>query len=142
MNGAARTELIGKLEHLKEHGDRMSMLVITVRSTSNGLLAGITAEGLSLDYPKAGWLDFVRSNRFTSFCKSQGFAMQRVMWGKERVIRANIGSDLSRAADAIDACFNAVYNETGPFSLEFRGFGWQPSNNSFESDAAKPRTSS
>jgi len=113
MNSAARSELIKQLEHLKENGDRMSMLVMTVRNTSNGLLAGITDEGLSLDYPKAGWLDFARSNRFKSFCKSHGFAIKRIKWGKERVIRANIGTDIGRAADAIDACFNALREENG-----------------------------
>lgn len=141
MNSTARSELIAQLDHLLNHGDSMSMLVITVRNTSNGILAGLRNDSISLDYPKAGWLDIVRTRRFKTFCKSRGFEMQRARWGKERVIRANIGSDSGRAADTVDACFNVVYDESGPFALELRGFGWQPSNR-FESDAAKPRTSS
>jgi hypothetical protein len=137
MNNAARIDLIGQIEHLREHGDRMSMLVVTVRNTSNGLLVGIRNGQISLDYPKAGWLDVARARKFRSFCKASGFATRRETWGKERVLRANIGVDASRAADTIDACFSAVYGESGPFGLDLRGFGWQPSNNSLESDACK-----
>jgi hypothetical protein len=40
MNSAARSELIAKLDQLLEHGDSMSMLIMTVRNTSKGLIAG------------------------------------------------------------------------------------------------------
>ncbi|NVJ61913.1 MAG: hypothetical protein HWE27_16095 [Gammaproteobacteria bacterium] len=120
----------------------MSMLVITVRNTSNGILIGLSDGEISLDYRKAGWLDIVRTRKFKSFCKDGGYQTQRVLWGKERIIRAKIGTESSQAADAIDACFASVFGETGSFSLELRGFGWRPSNNSFESDSAKPHTSS
>ena len=137
MNESARSELIGELEHLQQHGSRMSMLIMTVRNTSSGLLAGIVGDAFSLDYPIAGWLDFIRTRRFRSFCKQRGFATRRERWGSERVIRAAIGSSAADAAEAIDACFTAVYGERGSFGLELRGFGWQPSNNSLEGDARK-----
>jgi hypothetical protein len=126
MNSTARSELIAQLDHLLEKGDSMSMLVITVRNTSNGILAGLRSGLISLDYPKAGWLDIVRTCRFKAFCKSRGFEMQCTRWGREQVIRANIGSDSRQAADIIDACFGVVHGECGQFGLELRGFGWQP----------------
>ena len=141
MNSSARSDLVRELEHLRQHGTSMSMLVITVRNTSNGLLAGICGNMLSLDYPVAGWLDFVRTRNFKSFCNQRGFVTRKERWGKERVIRATIGSNVEQVADAIDACFEAVYGESGAFGLELRGFGWQPSNNGLGSDTAKPRAS-
>lgn len=128
MNSSARSDLIRELEHLLEHGTSMSMLVMTVRNTSNGLIAGLDGEALSLDYVIAGWLDFPRTRRFKSFCSQRGLLTQRVRWGKERVVRAAIGKNVEQAADAIDACFSAVFDESGPFGLDLRGFGWQPSN--------------
>jgi hypothetical protein len=127
MNLSARSELIGELEHMQRHGNTLSMLVMTVRNTSNGLIAGITAGVFSLDYPRAGWLDFARARRFVSFCKQRGFLTRQEKWGSERVIRAAIGTNAVDAAEAIDACFCAVYNESGAFGLELRGFGWQSS---------------
>lgn len=128
MNESARSELIGELEHMQQHGSSISMLVMTVRNTSNGLLAGVVGNVFSLDYPIAGWLDFARTRRFRSFCKQGGFAIRRERWGRERVIRAGVGSSATRAAEAIDACFTAVYGEQGSFGLELRGFGWRSSN--------------
>jgi hypothetical protein len=127
VNSTARSDLVRELEHLRQHGTSMSMLVMTVRNTSHGLLAGIDGDVLSLDYPIAGWLDFRRTRNFRSFCSQRGFRARKVRWGKERVIRAAIGSNVAQAADAIDACFLAVYGESGTFGLELRGFGWQPS---------------
>jgi len=141
MNSSARSDLVRELGHLRHHGNSMSMLVMTVRNTSSGLLAGINGDVFSLDYPIAGWLDFVRTRDFKLFCSQRGFLTRKVRWGKERVIRAAIGSNVAQAADVIDACFLAVYGESGAFGLELRGFGWQPSNNSLESDTAKPRAS-
>jgi hypothetical protein len=137
MNESARSDLIGELEHMQQHGSRLSMLVMTVRNTSNGLLAGIVGDTFSLDYPIAGWLDILRTRRFRSFCKQRGFDTRRERWGSERVIRAGIGSSVADAAEAIDACFAAVYGENGSFGLELRGFGWQPSNNRLEGAACK-----
>jgi hypothetical protein len=133
VNFIARNELVRELELLKQHGTSMSMLVITVRNTSNGLLAGNNRGEFSLDYPVAGWLDFMRIRSFRSFCSQRGFRAQKVRWGNEYVIRATIGISAEQAADVIDACFSAVYGESGAFGLELRGFGWQASNNGLES---------
>lgn len=127
MNPIARSELIGAPEHMQRHGNTLSMLVMTVRNTSNGLIAGISEVVFSLDYPRAGWLDFARTRKFASFCKQRGFLTRKEKWGRERVIRAAIGANAVDAAESIDACFAAVYDERGPFGLELRGFGWQPS---------------
>lgn len=127
MNPSARSELIGELEHMQRHGNTMSMLIMTVRNTSNGLIAGIAEGVFSLDYPRAGWLDFTRASKFASFCKQRGFLTRKERWGSERVIRAAIGASAGDAAEVIEACFAAVYGERGAFGLELRGFGWQPS---------------
>jgi hypothetical protein len=126
MNNAARSDLLLALEHMQQHGDHMSMLVITVRGTSDGLLAGIKEKGFSLDYPRVGWLDFVRAHRFASFCRRRGLSLRTERWGKERVSRAAIGSITVDAVQTIDECLTAVYHHSGPFGLELRGFGWQP----------------
>jgi hypothetical protein len=127
VNGTAHTDLLRELKHMQQHGGQMLMLVMIVRGTSHGLLAGIKGEVFSLDYPRAGWLDFVRARRFASFCKAKGFPLQNQTWGKERVSRAAIGSVVANAIQTIDECFSAVYNQSGQFDLDLRGFGWQPS---------------
>ncbi|GFE79979.1 hypothetical protein GCM10011487_19790 [Steroidobacter agaridevorans] len=124
MHEVSRRELIGELAYMQQHGTSLSMLIITVRNTSNGLLAGIVGGVFSLDYPIAGWLDFRRTQRFNAFCKRQGFSTCRQKWGSERVIRAEIGMNPASAADAIDACFSAVFMESGSFGLVLRQFGW------------------
>jgi hypothetical protein len=112
---------------MQQHGGQMLMLVMTVRGTSDGLLAGIKGKVFSLDYPHAGWLDFLRAHGFASFCKSKGFQLRNETWGKERVSRAAIGSVVADAIQTIDECFSAVYDQSGPFGLDLRGIGWQPS---------------
>ena len=106
----------------------MSMVVMTVRGTHDGLLAGINNKGFSLDYPHGGWLDFVRIHRFTTFCRTSGLSLRTERWGKERVSRAAIGSIAVDALEIIDRCFAAIYYHSGPFDLDLRGFGWQPSS--------------
>jgi hypothetical protein len=106
----------------------MLMLVMTVSGTSDGLLAGIKGKIFSLDYPHAGWTDIVRVQRFASFCKAKGLLLHKERWGKERVSRTPIGSIAATAVRTIDECFSAVYNRSGNFDLELRGFGWQPSS--------------
>ena len=137
MNNVALKELINELEHLLENGNDMSMLVMTVRNTSNGLLAGVCDSEICLDYPKSGWLDFLRTNRFLAFCKRNNFTVNKVKWGSERVFRAAIGSNSAIAADVIDSCFNAVYGEAGSFGLKLSGIGWEPSNKSFKSGSSQ-----
>jgi hypothetical protein len=125
MNLEARAELLRALDYLQQHGSPSSMLVMTVRTTSNGLLAGIEDGEFRLDYARAGWLDVIRTHRFASFCRTKGITVCRVRWGKERISRAAIGRVPSAAADVIDGCFAAVYGETGPFGLELRTFDWR-----------------
>jgi len=126
MNTEARTYLLRALEHMQQHGDPMSMLVMTVRGTSDGLMAGIKAREFSLDYPHSGWLDFVRVQRFATFGRTRGLSLRTEKWGKERVSRAAIGSIAVDAVEIIDRCFAAVYHHSGFFDLDLRGFGWQP----------------
>jgi hypothetical protein len=129
MNDTARADLLRELHHMQHHGGRMLMLVMTVRGTSDGLLVGINGKVFSLDYPHAGWLDFVRVHRFASFCRAKGLPLRKETWGKERVSRAAIGSVAADAVQTIDECFSAVYDQSGQFGLELRGIGWQPSPN-------------
>lgn len=140
MNNVALTELVKELEHLLLNGTDMSMLVMTVKNSSNGLLAGKCGSELCLDYPKSGWLDIFRSNRFLSFCKRNNFAVNRVKWGSEHVIRAGIGSNPANAANTIDSCFTAVYGESGPFGLKISGIGWEPSNKALNSQPSAAGT--
>ena len=128
MNSAARTDLLRELEHMQQHGDHMSMLVITVRGTCDGLMAGIKDKEFNLDYPHAGWLDFVRVHRFATLCKTRRLSLRTERWGKERVSRAVIGSIAADVVEIIDRCFMAVYHHSGLFDLDLRGFGWQPSS--------------
>jgi hypothetical protein len=137
MNHSARTDLIRELEYLQQHGTAMSMLFVTARSTSCGLVAGINDTTFTLDYVLSGWLDLLGPRRFKSVCEGRGLPTERQRWGKERVVRASIGSDPTKAADIIDACFGAVFGISGSFGLLLSGFGRRPSNNSLESDATK-----
>jgi hypothetical protein len=127
MNAAARADLLRALEHMQQHSLPLSMLVITIRTTSKGLLAGMEGSNFSLDYPHAGWVDVVRTHRFASFCRTKGFPLQKKKWGNERVSSASIGRLALDAVETIDECFTAVYHETGPFGLELRELSWRPS---------------
>jgi hypothetical protein len=137
MNSSARTDLVRELEYLQQHGTTMSMLFVTARGTSCGVVAGINDGAFTLDYVKAGWLEFLGPRRFKSFCKAQGLSTERQRWGKERVVRARIGSDVAKATDIIDGCFGAVFGISGPFGLLLNGYGWRPSNNRLEGDACE-----
>jgi hypothetical protein len=137
VNPTARTDLIRELEYLQQHGTSLSMLFVTARDTSCGLVAGIDDGIFTLDYVRADWLDFLGPMRFKSFCKSRGFPTERQRWGKERVVRSRITGNPVAATDIIDACFGAVFDISGPFGLLLNGYGWRPSNNSLEGDASK-----
>lgn len=127
MNLSARTELIRELEYLQAQGTSMSMLFVTARDTSCGLVAGIDATAFTLDYVRAGWLDFSGPRRFKLFCMNRGLPAERQRWGKERVVRSRIGCDPVAATDIIDACFGAVFGISGPFGLLLNGYGWRRS---------------
>lgn len=98
-----------ELEYLQQHGTSMSMLFVTARNTSCGMVAGIDEGTFTLDYVKARWIDFLGPKRFRAFCEARALQTENHRWGKERVVRALIGTDVSKAADTIDGCFDAVY---------------------------------
>jgi hypothetical protein len=126
MHPTSREVLAGHLRDLQDHGTTMNILFMTVRTTSDGLLAGIADSIFKLDYPRAGLLDFRRTNRFVSFCKARGLPLSKQRWGKERIYRASIGTDIDQALELIDECFDWVYDHKGPFAADFRPFGWSP----------------
>lgn len=76
----------------------------------------------------AGRLDFVRAHRFATFGRAIRLSLRTEKWGKERVSRSAIGSIAVDAVELIDRCFAAVYRHSGPFDLDLRSFGWQPSS--------------
>ena len=82
MNHSARTELIRELEYLQQHGTTMSMLLVTARSTSFGVVAGINDATFTLDYVQSGWLDLLGPRRFKSFCEGRGLPTERQRWVK------------------------------------------------------------
>jgi hypothetical protein len=130
MNNSARDELIRELEYLQQHGTALSMLFVTARETSCGVVAGIDEGTFTLDYVQAGWLDLFGPMRFKAFCKAQRLATEKRRWGKERGVRARIGSDTTRATEVIDGCFAAVFGISGQFGLLLNGYGWRASENS------------
>ena len=99
---------------------------MTVATTSDGMVAGVVDGKLSLDYVRAGWLDFFRSKSFLNFCAKNRLTVDKVDWGRERVYRASLGKDIQGAADMVDRCFAEVFGHGGPFRIEFRPFGWTP----------------
>jgi hypothetical protein len=137
VNPTARADLIRELEYLQQHGTSMSMLFVTARGTSCGLVAGIDEGTFTLDYVRADWLDFFGPMRFKAFCRSRGLPTERQRWGKERVVRSRIDGNPGVATDVIDAAFKAVFGISGPFGILLNGYGWRPSNNSLEGDASK-----
>lgn len=111
---------------MQEHGNTMSMLFMTVKTTTDGMLAGVVDRELKLDYPRAGFWDFARSSRFLAFCHRTNLLVTKECWGKERVYRASIGSDIPKAIEIIPECFEEVYGHSGSFALKLQGYGWQP----------------
>jgi hypothetical protein len=135
MNNSAREELIRELQYLQQHGTKLSMLFVTARGTSCGLVVGIYDGAFTLSYVRAGWLDFLGPKSFRSFCESRGLRAERERWGKERVMHTQTGADVSKAIDTIDGCFGAVYGISGEFGLLLNGYGWRAPG-SAESDAS------
>ncbi len=133
MHSASKAELVAHLNRLREHGDTMSMLFMTVRTTSDGMVAGvIPGVSLVLDFahgPRRGLID---SFRFSRFCRNLRLRSSWETWGKEKVSRAFLGMDAELGAASIDDCFAAMFGHRGAFAIDFRPFGWQPSNNKLQ----------
>ena len=125
MHAASRTELIDFLGALRDRSDRMSMLFMTVRTTNHGMIAGVVPNSLALDYVHGPSRSMIESIRFGLFCRSRKLRSTWETWGKEKVSRGFLGTDLERAADTIDACFNRMFGHSGPYAIDFRPFGWR-----------------
>ena len=128
MHPSSKVQLSEQLKHMQELGTTMSMLFMTVRTTRDGMLAGVVERELKLDYPRAGFMDFARAGRFLTFCKRNNLNVTKERWGRERVFRASIGFGISKAVELISQCFHEVYGHSGPFALDLQGYGWQPLN--------------
>jgi hypothetical protein len=125
MNNSTREKLIRELQYLQQYGTRLSVLFVTARGTSCGLVVGVDDGAFTVSYVKAGWLDFLGPKNFRSFCDARGLRAERERWGKERAIQTRIGADVSKAIDTIDGCFDAVYGISGEFGLLLNGYGWR-----------------
>jgi hypothetical protein len=102
------------------------MLYITVRTTSDGLIAGVgDGRQIVMQYPRAGIFDFVRTRLFARFCSAKGLECIQLKWGRERILSAPLGSDPASAADVIDECIGAVFAHDGPFAVDLNGFDWK-----------------
>ncbi len=133
MHPSSRDELVENLTHLREHGNNVTLLFVTVQTTSDGLIAGVDEKGsLQLHYPQGGLFDFRRVRSFLSFCRSSGLSWRKQRWGKERMYSTDLGYDPDRGAELFDCCFATVYGHSGSYAVKFMGIGWQPSNNSFK----------
>ena len=125
MHEESRATLIRDLVGLLAVGrDKMDMLVITPRRTSDGLIVMVEAAKLRLVYPQAGWQDIPRVSRFWLCGLRNKLSPRLERWGRELVHRVTLGSDPSRATQWIDQFFAAVYNTSGPFALDFTRQGW------------------
>ena len=132
MHATSRAELVEYLGALRDRGDVMSMLFMTVRASNHGMIAGVAAGGLALDYLHGPSRSLIESIRFGIFCRSRKLRSVWETWGEEKVSRGFLGTNVESAADTIDACFGRMFGHRGPFAVDFRPFGWQPSNTSLE----------
>ena len=110
----------------------MSMLFMTVRTTSCAMIAGVVPDSVVLDFAHGTWRGFFEPRRFRVFCRVHQLKLSKETWGREKVSRALLGSDPTRAAGIIDACFGHMFNQRGQYAVDYRYVGWQPSNNSLE----------
>ncbi|SRR6266550_90810 len=128
MHEMSRETLIQDLVGLLNVGrDRLDMLVIRPRLTSNGLIVMVDGAKLLLIYPQAGWQDIRRVWRFWLCGLRNRLSPRFERWGRQLVHRVTLGSDPARAATWIDGFFDAVYSTSGPFALDFTRQGWAPS---------------
>jgi len=139
MHPISFDELVEKLTQMREFGNSTMMLFVTVRTTSDGLLAGLNeGRALELQYPRAGIFDFVRVLRFVRFCRRKGLSWQKYRWGRERVYAADVGYDPARAANLFDSCFGSIFGHYGPFAVRLHGIGLLVPGSSFRRAALPP----
>ena len=96
------------------------------------MIAGVVSESLVLDFAHGTWRGFFEPRRFRAYCRAHQLKLSKETWGREKVSRAYLGRDPTRAANLIDACFGHMFKKRGPFSVDYRYVGWQPSNTSLE----------
>jgi hypothetical protein len=120
------------LQELKAHGGSGDMLLMTVSTTNDTLAANRTPSDLTVDYLHGQSSSLYSSLRFKLLFRQKGFRTSLERWGRERVSRAHVGLDVDRAADLFDFVFGRMFGHFGPYALQFRPFGWTPSNNSLE----------
>src|SRR5947209_2470051 len=100
MHETSREILISDLNALLNvRRDNADMLVITPRSTSNGLIVMVRSGSLQLFYAQAGWFDLERVIRFWLCCLRKKLSPRFERWGAELMHRAALGSDPARASD-------------------------------------------
>ncbi|SRR6266566_2823669 len=128
MHEISRETLIQDLVGLLNVGrDRLDMLVIRPRRTSNGLIVMVEGSKLLLVYSQASWQDLRRVWRFWLCGLRNRLSPRLERWGRQLVHRVTLGSDPLRATTLIDDFFAAVYKTSGPFALDFTRQGWAPS---------------
>ena len=128
MHEMSRETLIQDLIGLLNVGrDRLDMLVIRPRRTSNGLIVMVEGSKLLLVYSQASWQDLRRVWRFWLCGLRNRLSPRLERWGRQLVHRVTLGSDPLRATTLIDDFFAAVYKTSGPFALDFTRQGWAPS---------------
>jgi len=102
------------------------MLIMTVATTSNGMICTLDQGKVSLNFPYDGWLS--RGNSlFKRFGRDHSRKVTKVRWGKEKMLQLPLGTDPTAAAEIIDRCFQTLWGHVGPYKLELRGFGWKTS---------------
>ena len=128
MHEISRETLIQDLVGLLNVGrDRLDMLVIRPRRTSNGLIVMVEGSKLLLVYSQASWQDLRRVWRFWLCGLRNRLSPRLERWGRQLVHRVTLGSDPLRATTLIDDFFAATYKTSGPFALDFTRQGWAPS---------------
>lgn len=132
VHSESRAELVGYLSALRERGNDLSMLFMTVRTTNHGMIAGVVPGSLVLDLVHGPSRSLVASLRFSLFCRGRGLRSSWEAWGSEKVSRGFLGLDVASAADTIDACFERMFGDSGPYAVDFRAFGWKPADTSLE----------
>jgi hypothetical protein len=120
-------ELKELLDRLLKYGDGVSMLIMTVATTSDGMICTLDDGALTLNYLSGGWLS--RANRaFKRFGVAHDRKVISVKWGDNTFLQMRLGKDPMDAAELIDRCFQDVWGHSQPFKLDLRGYGWKSVN--------------